>query len=180
MSNEILVKDAMRRRVLTISLKESVLNAAIKMRKEGVGSLIVMKDKKPVGIITREDISDKIAAEDRKASTVKVEEIMNQPLVSCLPEDDINKVSRLMVKYGYERIPVIKNNKLVGIISAREILKVAPVLIDVFKEHFEQESMPNIEETIDAGTCEICGNYSEELSKINDQWVCESCKEESE
>ncbi len=179
-TDKILVKDAMRKKVFTTTVDESVLDVAIKLKNNGVGSLVVMDGEKPIGIITREDISDKVAAQDKKASEVKVKDVMNQPLISCSSNDDINSVSKIMVKYGYRRIPVIDNGKLVGIISAKEILKISPVLVDVFKEYLERKYSPDKEESMEGGTCEMCDNYSESLTNVNDKWICEACKEESE
>jgi CBS domain-containing protein len=176
------VKEIMVTRVITAKPDDTVHEAAKKMRDEDVGSVIVIDDKKPVGIATREDVVNKVVAEDLKASEVLVREIMNQPLIVCNEDDDIAEAARTMTKYGYERLPVVnKDNKLIGIISVREILRVAPTLIEIFKERLEMRGEVVEEESMDeGGYCERCGNYSEELYKVNDMWICEECKEQEE
>lgn len=181
MPSGIKVKGAMRKRVATITPKQTALEAAKKMKKEDVGSLVVMEGKKVVGIVTREDINDKIAAKNILASKLNVKQIMNAPVIFCSPEDDISDISQTMSEYGYERLPVIERGRLVGIISTREVVKVAPAAIEIFRQHFEEESAPVIgkSETTDTGEeCERCSNYSDDLRKIGGEWLCEKCREE--
>lgn len=180
MSSGIKVKDAMRKHVVTITLNDSVLKAAKLMKKNDIGSLVVVEKGKNIGIMTREDINDKVAAKNLLASKLKVKQIMNTPLVSCSSKDDISDISHIMSKYGYERLPVIDNGKLVGIISTREVVKVAPAAIEVFRQHFEEESTPVIgkSENTDGDECERCSNYSDDLQKVGAEWLCEKCRED--
>lgn len=180
MPTGIKVKDAMVNRTITIKPNQTAYEAAKIMKKEDVGSLVVVEGKKPVGIVTREDMTNKIAAEDVQSSKIPVKKIMNQPLVTCDQDDDIIVASKLMVKYGYKQLPVVYLNKLVGYVSVREILKIAPTLIETFKERLDKTEIPTpLKETIDSD-CELCGNYSEGLENVNGRWVCEACKEEAE
>jgi len=180
MPSGIKIKDIMKSRVVTVKTTQTVLETAKIMRKEDVGSVIVMEGKKPVGIVTREDMAVKIVAKDLQPSKILVKNIMNTPLVSCSPEDDLVDVAKTMNKYRYDQLPVISLNKLVGIVTVREILKTTPDLIEQFKERLEEPSLPEQLESIEGEYCDRCGNYSEELTKINDQWICSACVEEEE
>jgi len=173
------VRDAMITRVVTARPNQTVLDASKIMKEEDVGSVIICEGNKPVGIVTREDIVNKITAEDKLASKVLLKEIMAKDLVTCAPDTDISEVARLMSKYQYERIPVVLLGKLVGIISAREVAKIAPAALEVMTEHLRIEEPFQIQEETNSGECELCGNYSEELHNVNDRWVCDSCKEEA-
>ena len=179
MPTGIKVKDAMITRVITARPNQTVLEASKIMKKEDVGSVIICEGTKPVGIVTREDIVNKITAENKLASEVLLKDIMSKKLVTCPPDCDISEVARLMSKYQYERIPVVLMGKLVGIISAREVAKVAPPALEIMTEHLRIEEPPQIIEETNSGECELCGNYSEELYNVNDKWVCENCKEEA-
>jgi len=180
MPSGIKVKSAMRKPVVTIAPDKSVLAAAKLMKKNDIGSLVVVEKGRPIGIMTREDINDKVAAKDLQASKLLVKQIMSVPVVSCTSDDDITAISHIMTKYGYERLPVIDKGKLVGIISTREVVKVAPAAIEIFRQHFEQESTPVIgkSENSDGDECERCNNYSDDLQKIGAEWLCEKCREE--
>lgn len=182
-SSGIKVKEAMKTGVVTTTPDKNALTAAKLMKKKDIGSLVVISKGKPIGIMTREDINDKIAAKDLQASKILVKQVMNTPLVSCSSNDDITVASQIMSKYGYERLPVIDSGKLVGIISTREVVKVAPAAIEIFRQHFEEESTPVIGKAEEADTgdeCERCSNYSENLRKVGDEWLCEKCREDAQ
>jgi len=180
MPTGIKVKDAMINRVITGRPSQTVLEGSKIMKKEDVGSIVIVESNKPIGIVTREDIVDKVSAKDMLPSKVLLKDIMSNKLITCPLDCDISEAARLMSKYKYERIPIVSMGKLVGIISAREIAKVAPSALEVLTEHLRIEEAPQIIEETNSGECELCGNYSEELHNINDIWVCDSCKEEAE
>ena len=182
MSTGIKVKDAMIKGVVTGMIEQNVLEGSKIMTKHDVGSLIVCDGEKPAGIVTREDVINKVVSAELDPSKVMLNEIMSKNLVTITSDQDISEAARLMSKYMYERIPVVSLGKLVGIISTREIAKVAPAALEVATEHLRieegsDESEEEKEDEVTAGECESCGNYSDELEKINDQWICSSCKE---
>lgn len=174
------VSDIMSARVITVNLSNTVHDAAKVMRQEDVGSVVVCEGSRPVGIITREDITNKVAALDRQASKVPVKEIMSSPVITASPDDDIVDVAKRMNKHGFERLPVKQLNKLVGFVSVRDILRVSPGLLELLREHFDEEQEGEGREEQNAGECELCGNYTESLHSRNDQWVCDTCLEEAE
>jgi len=180
MATGIKVKDAMISRVVTARPSQTVLEGAKIMKKEDVGSLILCEGNNPLGIVTREDVIDKVAARDLQPSKVTLKEVMTSPIISTTPDADLADVARLMVKHGYERIPVTSMGKLIGIISDREVAKVAPAAIEILRERLMVEGPEKIEQEFNDGDCELCGNYSDNLHLINDRWVCDSCKEEAE
>ena len=149
------------------------------MEKEKIGCVIVVKGKRPVGIITREDITNKIVAKKKDPSKITLKQIMNSPLVTVSPDDELSDVAKKMNKYRYERIPVKYLDKLIGLISIRQVLKIAPSLLDELKDRLNEVPGFSYEEQTTDGDCQLCGNYSEELKNINDKWVCETCKEEA-
>lgn len=180
MPTGIKVKEAMVSRVVTALPSQTVLEASKIMKKEDVGSLIIVEGNKPIGIITREDIINKVIVNELMASKTLIQDIMTKDLITCPPECDISEAARLMSKNRYERMPVVSMGKLVGIISSREIAKVAPAALEILTEHLRIEEPQKVEDEIQEGECEKCGNYAEELHNINDTWVCDSCKDEGE
>jgi CBS domain-containing protein len=180
MAVDMKVKDVMSNRVVTCAPGISVAAAAKIMRDEDVGSIIICDSKKPIGIATREDITNKVAAADKQASKVLIKEIMNSPVVSAAPDDTLSEVAKRMSKYGYERLPIKQLNKIVGFVSVRDLLRVAPGLLDMMKEHMDKEQMPELTDSEHSGECENCGTFSEDLRNVNDKWVCGACREEAE
>ena len=148
------------------------------MHKEDVGLLVVVEGNKPVGVITREDIINRVVALDIRPSEKTVKENMTAPMIAAEPDEDLAETARRMVQHGYERLPVISMGKLVGLVSDREIAKVAPAAIEILRERLTIGSEPEVVEELNEGECEACGNYSDTLHNINDQWICDECKDD--
>lgn len=177
MATGVKVKDAMIAPVITEKPEQTVLEASKKMKERGVGSLIVVENNRAVGIITREDIINKVNAKDLVSSKVLVKDIQSTKLITCSPESDIAEAARLMSKHRFERIPVVDSGRLVGIISAREIAKVAPPMLEIATEHLRISNDSGIRIEKNSGECQVCGNYSDALHYVEDKWICDSCNE---
>lgn len=178
-SPDIKVKDVMSARVVICGPSTDVATAAKKMKQEDVGSIVVVEGNRPVGMVTREDIVNKVVAAGKAASKVSAREIMTTPVVTASPDEDLIDVAERMNKYGYERMPVKELNKLTGFITVRDILRVSPGMLELLKEHMESEQAQEYAEEFNAGECELCGNFSEQLRNMNDRWVCDTCAEEA-
>jgi CBS domain-containing protein len=116
------VKDLMTKNVITIDANKTVIEAAALMSQNDVGDLVVMDGNTPVGIITERDFVRRILAEGKSADT-KVSEVMTSPLKVIDPEAPIKEAARRMVNKRIRRLPVIKDNKLVGIITTADFAR---------------------------------------------------------
>lgn len=179
MATGLKTRDAMVTPVITGKPDQTILEASKKMKKAGVGSLIVVENSRVVGIVTREDIVNEVAAKNLLPENVLVKDIQSTSLITCSPDSDISEAAALMSRYKFERIPVVSNGKLIGIISAREIAKVAPPMLEIATEHLRLNDVPEIRGEKNTGDCQVCGNFAENLHYINDEWICDSCREES-
>jgi CBS domain-containing protein len=126
-----LVKDWMIDLIVYINPDSTVLEALTKMRRRYLNSLIVEKSEQnpEYGIVTSTDICDKIVAQDRNPSKLKVRDIMVTPLITVDPEITIFECAKKMSEHKIHHMPVMdKENKLVGMISATDFLVVAESL----------------------------------------------------
>jgi CBS domain-containing protein len=115
-----MVKLIMHTKVQTITSEKSIIEASKSMLKEKVGCLVVVDGQNVVGMISKKDISDALA----KSITEKtIKDIMSSPVTSVEPDDCIIVASNIMIKKNIQYVPVIKENKLVGIITQTEIHK---------------------------------------------------------
>lgn len=175
----ILVKDIMSKPVLKIDLDANIELAAKIMARARNDSLLVIKNGKPIGILTDSDLIKKVVAKNVKPSTIKVKKLMSAPLVSANPEETILEASRKMKRNNLKRLPVISKGKVVGIISTTDIARTVPEIQDMLEYKLKTKEFPmEIKEKATAGICETCGNYSEELKTASGQWVCENCRDE--
>jgi CBS domain-containing protein len=116
------VKDLMTKNVVTIDVNKTVVEAAALMSENDIGDLIVMDGNTPVGIVTERDFVRRVLAEG-KSTESKVYEVMTRPLKVIDPDAPIKEAARRMVNKRIRRLPVIKDNKLVGIITAADFAK---------------------------------------------------------
>ena len=116
------VREFMTKIVITIETHKTIVEAAQLMSKKGVGDLIVMDGKKPIGIVTERDFVRRVVAE-RKTLDTKVSEIMTTPLKVINPDATLREAARKMVGRGIRRLAVIEKERLVGIITATDLAR---------------------------------------------------------
>jgi predicted transcriptional regulator len=116
------VKDIMTKTVITIDANRTVTEATALMTEKNVSNLIVMDNNTPRGIVTERDFVRKVLAKN-KPSTTKISEIMSTPLRVIDPDAPIKEAARKMIRKGIRRLPVMQDNKLVGIITTTDIAK---------------------------------------------------------
>jgi CBS domain-containing protein len=121
------VKDVMRKDVITIEPQASIKEAIGKMVAENITCLIVEErgSMNVYGIVTRKDIVNKVIAHEKNPATVKVADIMSEPILSVSSDITIEAAARLMAKTDMRRFPVIEGGKLIGLISNSDILRAA-------------------------------------------------------
>ncbi len=110
-------------RVLTIDNKAVASEAAAAMRDHKVGCLVVVNAQaKPVGIVTERDIITRVVAGGMDATQVPVASIMTETIVCCTPEASVTRAQQLMGRHKIRHLPIMDGNRLVGMISSRDIL----------------------------------------------------------
>ncbi len=131
------VSEIMNRNLITVTPQDTVFKVAQLMSEHNIGSVVVMEKGVLRGIVTERDlISRYIAKKDgRKPEEVKVEEVMTKEPVIVRDNIDIDEAARIMVEHNVRRLIVVNSNKkVVGIISSRDILKVAPHIWFILSE----------------------------------------------
>jgi len=172
------VKNIMTKPVVKIGHNKTVQRAAKEMIKYRVGSIIVIKKKNPIGIITETDLNKKIVATAKDPRKIKVTDVMSSPMVFSNPYDDIEIAVEKMEKHKIKRLPVVHKGKVVGIITNTDIARASPEMIDILNFRLKMRSeLPIIKESSTSGLCEVCGEYSNDLRFVNDQWICVNCRE---
>ena len=120
----------MRTDVLTIAGEAALVDAAKEMVENQMGSIIVLEEAKPIGIITERDFVTKVVSKGLNPKKLKVKDIMTRDLFSVDPDTDLYEAVRLMKEHGVRRMPVIKNDILYGIIGPRELAESFTPYID--------------------------------------------------
>jgi len=117
-----LIESNMTTNVETVESTESLKDALRRIVARNIGSIVVVAGNEPVGIITERDIS-RYVARDKNALKRKVNSVMSSPLITIEPTNSVQEALGLMLKQGVRRLPVMKQQKLVGIVSQRDLLR---------------------------------------------------------
>ena len=114
--SEVMVSD-----VVTIDSSTSIVDAAKKMISEEKGPLPVMEGDSLRAMITDRDIIAHVVAEGRDPSSTTVQDIATQALVTIGPDQDVQEARQLMDQHQLDRVLVVQDDRLVGIISEADI-----------------------------------------------------------
>jgi CBS domain-containing protein len=125
-----LLKDIMKRDVITVFPDTPVSEAARKMEEHNIGCLLVMNDGYAKGILTDRDIVLKVIARGSDPTLTKVSDVMQPHLITANPDMDILEASRLMSFNHVRRLPIREDGRIVGIVSAMDLAHVIQEEVD--------------------------------------------------
>ena len=181
MTTRVLVRDIMNSPIVSASPNDTIHDIAKKMKDENIGSIIIMENDKPVGIVTDWDIVTKALVNDTRPSQIKSKEVMKE-LYTIESEESITEAARLLRKHNIKRLGVVYKNRLVGIISSSDVIAVTPDLVEIVSEKATiirgelgiARSASNI-----SGYCDECGEWSDLLQYDEGRFICEVCRGDS-
>ena len=116
------ILDRKSRNLATISPNKTVFEALQLMAEKNIGSVIVMDGENYLGILSERNYARQIVLLDKSSKEVLVKEIMRTDLPKLSENDKIEKCMELMSQLNVRYLPVIENEKLIGLISIKDIL----------------------------------------------------------
>jgi CBS domain-containing protein len=109
--------------VITVMPGSSVADAARLLAERRIGAVIVSDDgARPVGILSERDIVRDVGRRGAVCLADKVETLMTRNIVSCGPDDSADSVLEKMTAGRFRHMPVVKDGKMVGIISIGDVV----------------------------------------------------------
>src|SRR5438105_8174797 len=108
------VREVMTENPVMLEMKDTLVEAARKMRDENIGDVLVMKDGKLCGIVTDRDITIRATAEGKDPNQVKLADICSQELITIAPDSSVENAVKLMRGKALRRLPVVEGDKPVG------------------------------------------------------------------
>jgi len=109
--------------VATIEPEASVKRAADWLHARNIGCLVVTRGNAILGVISEREIVHALSQYGEQVASMPIKEIMRHGLVSVAPEDDLNRVMKLMTRHRIRHMPVLRNGSLSGIISIGDVVK---------------------------------------------------------
>ncbi len=130
----LVAKDIVEKEFLSLSRETTALEGARQMKAKRHGyAIIASSTGSPEGIVTEWDFLSKIVAEGRDPSHVKLGDIMTSDLVSVDANVGLDQVAELMAHKGIRRVLVLKDRKVIGVITAA-------IMLSRLKEYVDQVS----------------------------------------
>jgi len=169
------VCDVMTLKPITVMHNKPLSECARIMEENHVGSLLVKKGRK-IGIVTEQDIVRKAVAKGAHPKKTTIGEVSEWNLFSISPEKDIFEALILMRDKNIRHVPVMDNNRMVGFLTAKDILKVNPSLFEILAEKIELKEEHRKPVSGAEGICQQCDKFSFGLRNINGMMLCEECQ----
>ncbi len=113
----------------SVSPDNTVLEAIQLLADKSIGAVMVMEGEKLVGIFSERDYTRKIALVGKNSRETKVSEIMTSPVLYVSPKNRTRECMALMSEKGFRHLPVLDGNKVVGMISIRDLMN------DIIEDH---------------------------------------------
>ncbi len=123
------IADVMTKSVISVDVSITINEAAKMMEDAKVGAVIVMENNTPIGIVTDRDFAVKVVAHAYQITT-PVKQIMTSPLFSINSDESVRTAADLMHDRGIRKLPVINDEKVVGIITATDIVNLLAVCVE--------------------------------------------------
>lgn len=111
------------RQVYTIPRTASETVAVREMNEKGVGSLLVMGERRPAGIFTERDVLRRVVDVDRDPALTRVGEVMTRDIAIIDPAWHVEDAMRLMTERRLRHLPVVDGDEVVGMISIGDLLR---------------------------------------------------------
>jgi len=107
--------------VVTIEPGTGVVDAAKRMIEEEKGPLPILEGERPVAIVTDRDIVAHVVAEGRDLRSITADDVASHEIVTVGPDEDVNEARRLMEEHQLDRVLVVEDDRLVGIVSEADV-----------------------------------------------------------
>jgi len=115
------VRDIMEKNVITININETANNAANQMKENDISFLVIMKNGKPVGVVSERDFVQKLCINNQNSSDVKISDIMSYKFRWVNPTTKIEDAIQKMLNNNIRRLLILDDEKLVGVITQTDL-----------------------------------------------------------
>lgn len=116
-------------RIVTVRQNETVAIAAMIMKREGTGALLVKdvvrtEGNTPLGMFTERDIVHAVVEHGAAALQIPVGQLMTKKIIGCSPNDDLLRVKQLMTQHHIRHLPVFEGEQLIGVVGIRDVIAI--------------------------------------------------------
>jgi len=113
----------MSKTTIMIKATQSVLDVCRLMQKNNIGIVIVVRNKKPIGVFSERDLLNNVVIAGKDYENTKLREVMTTNVVTAHTSTTPHEACNLMSSKNIRHLPVVKNGNLVGIVSIKDLLR---------------------------------------------------------
>lgn len=140
-----LVKEIMTTNVKTVRPEDSVKLLAESMIDNKIGALVVVEGSgEVVGIATERDIIEDVIISGKDPEEIKVQEVMTKNIIAVAPDATLEEAAEVMVNHKIKKLPVIDKGRLVGIVTATDLIAYENKLVEKISTLIMSSPMKNI------------------------------------
>lgn len=176
MNQEVEIQEVMTDGVIAIEKDRTIVEASKLLREENIRGLVVVDNGEAVGIIVCRDVVYEVVASGKNPQETAVEEVMSTDLIVAEEDEILDEVAMAMVRNEVSRVPVVRDDMLVGILTQSDIIRAWPGFAEIMGEEQEMDAAADPRPEERSGNCESCENYSEELREVNGMLLCPECR----
>ncbi|MBD0278377.1 MAG: CBS domain-containing protein [Bacteroidota bacterium] len=110
-------------RTLSVTPDTKVYDALALMSENNIGAVLILENEKLAGIFTERHYSRNVILEGRNSLDTQIKEVMTQKVVTVSPEDTIEECMELMTEKRIRHLPVVRGDRVIGIISIGDVVK---------------------------------------------------------
>lgn len=118
------IGEVMKKNIITIDENATVDEACALMGEKHIGSLLVTRDGKPVGIFTERDFLSRVVCGGAEPGSAKVSEFMSEPLITVNSRFTVREAARIMKDMKIKRLVVADDDEIVGVFTAADLVDV--------------------------------------------------------
>jgi CBS domain-containing protein len=124
--------------LVTVDARVSVKKAVRVMNDFSIGCLPVTNEGKIAGMLTERDVLVRIVVEGRDPEKTLVGDVMSKPLIVVKPEATVEEAVETMFKNKVKKLPVVENEKLIGLVTFTDIARIQPLMTQTIRELTEK------------------------------------------
>lgn len=121
------VKEIMIKNVVSMEADATVKDAVHRMNQYDIGCLVITKNGKVEGIITERDVLKRVVSKSKKPEETKISDVASKPLIVGGPTMYVEDAAKLMLKKNIKKLPIMENERIIGIITFSDIARVANI-----------------------------------------------------
>ena len=175
------VCDVMTRKPIAVTPETTIKECATVMKENNVSSLVVKEGDMLRGHITDDVLIRNVLAEGLDVDSTTAADVMLVKVATIEPKMDIYDALITMRDYETRQLPVVdkeNGNKLVGLLTLKDILKIQPQLFDLLVDKIvlreEEQKLTSSRYPVE-GTCDNCGQFFPKLYEVEGDFLCTKC-----